>query len=232
MNQCVDKELGLLLHAYELKTLSDDDIERFEIHLMKCPYCFARVTEFDRYASVMQQSRHVREMAAAADQNPAASGSRPPSLWQRLWPQAPLLLRPGIIYILLLIAILPAIYGIRNLTGRSDQFRPVQEIWFNGNRDIHRATFSIGSGLDGVLNFTLPGATSGKNLCLKITRLDGSEIARCDNFDNFRDDGTGRMIIRSDKIRTMGKGTYILKIADPADTLSTGQLQYRFDIID
>ncbi len=40
MGECIDKEIGKLLHAYELGQLNDQEIELFEEHLMECNYCY------------------------------------------------------------------------------------------------------------------------------------------------------------------------------------------------
>jgi len=50
MSKCTDERLGVLLHAYELKLLGKDEVERFEMHLLHCEHCFARVSQFQEYA--------------------------------------------------------------------------------------------------------------------------------------------------------------------------------------
>lgn len=46
MSGCINKELGQLLHDYELGLLSDEDNNRFEMHLYECEHCLAQVRDF------------------------------------------------------------------------------------------------------------------------------------------------------------------------------------------
>ncbi|MEZ5360559.1 MAG: tetratricopeptide repeat protein [Candidatus Zixiibacteriota bacterium] len=56
MSQCSDKQIGGLLHLYELNLLSDDDRDRVERHLLDCDNCFNEYMEFRNASGIMRKS--------------------------------------------------------------------------------------------------------------------------------------------------------------------------------
>lgn len=222
MTRCIDEKVGALLHAYELKTLSEEESEKFEIHLLHCDYCFNRVAEFEKYASAM---RKIEKLKASL-----AESHRPDERRKKMW-----LLKPGFLYFLIILMAIPAVYGIIKFfdkdlpPGDKAGIGPAQEInpgliqpGLNGN------TFTISSGRGGIINFA-SGKLTGDYTCLVIIADEsGKEIARFDNFSNFDDQGVGRLIIPNE---SMQSGDYWLIVkAITAD--SAGEpVKYRFKIV-
>ncbi|UCD94883.1 MAG: zf-HC2 domain-containing protein, partial [Candidatus Zixiibacteriota bacterium] len=188
MPECIDRGIGSLLHAYELRALPDEDSERFEIHLMKCEHCFAKVKAFEKYAVSMHSSDAVKALTERA-----AADSRPDTVFRGgfrtwLWPDVHVLLRPGLIYLIVLLMIVPAFNGLRYLTGGTAEVRPVQKIVINDLRESSNI-FRISSGLDGLINIVLTRETLAESYDIVISSGDGKEIAHYDDFRGFKDLG-------------------------------------------
>ena len=228
MPECIDKEIGSMLHAYELRALTDEESERFEIHLMKCEHCFTKVKAFEKYAVSMHSSDAVKALTerTAAEARPDTDSGR--GFWARLWPDVHMLLRPGLIYLIVLLMMVPAFYGVRYLTGGTGEVRPVQKIVLNDLRESGNI-FRISTGLDGLINVVLTRESFAESYRVVITSDDGREVARYDDFREFSDLGAAEILIPVSKMR---KGIYRLTIYEPSADSSEAVLDRRFKIID
>lgn len=61
MSECSDKNVGRLLHAFELDTLPEVQREVFEKHLYECDYCFERIQAFEKAALHLRHDPEVRK---------------------------------------------------------------------------------------------------------------------------------------------------------------------------
>ncbi len=77
MSSCRDRQLGAMLHHYELGLLSDEDRLRFEAHLLECDNCYERLDRFEKAARLMRTDDSVR--AAVSDQGEPVQS--PASSW-------------------------------------------------------------------------------------------------------------------------------------------------------
>jgi len=107
MSECIDKDTGVLLHAYEIRALSDSEIERFEIHLLACEYCFNEVSAFRGESSLLASDEGVKAIVREA-----ARKFRPPEsiakrLWRYIWPDVPFVFKPAFVYLVLFMISLP-----------------------------------------------------------------------------------------------------------------------------
>lgn len=227
MSDCIDKGLGKLLHAYELHALSEQDVERFEMHLMHCEYCFSRVAEFSEYAEAIRSGESVKEAVGRTSEESSLN-----IIWQYLWPRVPFPFKPGVVYVLLLLLVAPAYYGFKYLSAKNESLRPVQVIRLMANRNATDNTLRIGSGLDGIISFGYPAIVAGKSYQIVITADGGAEIARYDNFNNFNEFGMGELIVPLAEMKKMGAGNYRLLLTDPnADSLPK-TVEHRFRIVE
>ena len=64
MSECIDKRLGEKLYAWELGILDDAESDEFEIHLIECEYCRARVKKYSSLFSQIGKKGEFREIAA------------------------------------------------------------------------------------------------------------------------------------------------------------------------
>jgi len=227
MSDCIDKKTGNLLHLYELGMLSPQEAELFEKHLMRCEFCFGRVSEFEKYAAALRNNPGVRALAGeeeeAYDKQETLSGR----LKTYLWPRKPLIFKPAMIYVLILLLIYPAWLGLRVAFESNDRIRPVQTIRLVSNRMPFQNTFDMSSGLDGIISFEFPPSRDDRRYLIIVTAGDGNELVRYDNFPDISGTGMNELLIPRE---LMKPGDYRLVVFD-TEADSTIMVQ-RFNIIE
>ena len=57
---CTDKRFEDLLHAYELRMLSEDQARELEVHLLECEECFAKVEKMDWALSLVRNDSEIK----------------------------------------------------------------------------------------------------------------------------------------------------------------------------
>ena len=60
MSGCTDKNIGKELDRYLLKMLSEEDVERFERHLLECDFCASEVENFIETSTHLLQSKTIQ----------------------------------------------------------------------------------------------------------------------------------------------------------------------------
>jgi peptidoglycan/xylan/chitin deacetylase (PgdA/CDA1 family) len=218
MSKCIDPELGALLHAYELQALTDADQERFELHLMRCRHCFDEVLGFERQARGIRQSAAARETVLEATAGEKAAGGVR-QLWGLLWPRVPLLFRPLIPYVILVLCLYPAYLGIAYLASHHDEIRATQTIQLVPNRAANQNVFSIG--------FSFPQAQKGREYLVEISTMEEHEVVLRYRVSTLDDLGRGELFYPLAKMKL---GEYRLVISDPAGAAVGQQYEYRFRI--
>ena len=227
MSKCTNPEAGDLLHAYELNALSEEDTERFEIHLLECEHCFEQLKSFEREASLLTTDEGVKELIGefATEGYPQAE-SFLKKLWRYIWPETPLLFKPALAYLLILLLIIPAYRGLMRLT--KDSIRPVdQTILLTPLRSTEEATFEIGRGGDGEISFVFEDAVAGQSYQVAIESEDGRVVYKNDTFREFDAHKTGRLILPLVKMKP---GGYRLVISDPRAEPPLNRKEYNFRI--
>jgi len=210
-NECVDKRAGVLLHAYELGLLSDEEKDQFEAHLMECPYCFNEVKQFMPRGAFLRSSPRIKQELAKGLKESVQGGGYGERLKRYFWPKAPYIYRPAILYALILILLLPAIGGLRYLlrTEEESAVRPVQTIFLTTTRSLQRSVFKIAEGVDGAIFFSCPGIKEGSEYQLEIALEDGREIFSDDHFRDFDERKSGQLLYPRE---LMTPGNYLLVI--------------------
>jgi hypothetical protein len=213
MSTCTNPKLGALLHAYELGALSEEELERFEVHLLSCDYCFAQVRDFEQAATLMRTDigakKLVQEAVHKLDSLPESGRKRTIRI---LWPKVPLYLKPGFIYILLLVLCYPAYLGIKYVFNQQEKIRPVQVVSLSEHRGIAEDVFHISSGYDGLISFMLEDEVIGKDWNITIESEDGSEIYHLDAFITSEEYGVVQLFF---PLSTMKPGRYRLTVTLP-----------------
>lgn len=235
MLKCVDEHIGALLHAYELKTLSDEETERFEIHLLHCEHCFDKVREFEKFSRVILESKTLKTALGESFKGEEKLMSEQNGVWKRLWPEGAWLLKPGLVYILVILLAVPAFYGIREITDKDTALSEKPKIGLTQEIDLKLVrsnngpkVFSISSGREGVINFVSIGSSEDKACLVTITDDSGNELARFENYNEFDDQGTGRLVIPNNQMKP---GDYWLVIRDISADPKSEPARYRFKII-
>lgn len=242
MSECSNKELGSFLHAYELGILSDEDRNRFEIHVLECDYCYERLTGFEERATILRQSRSIRELAQQLPGGDPATGTFFRKLGSYLWPDKPILFRPALLYLVIIALLIPVTRGLWLVSqdGRTPPVRPRLDEYAlvsptsspylslvptrSGSPKI-----SLSSNWDGRIRFVHPDAVPGKPFDIRITAQDGSQLLELAGFRGFNEYGAAEAIL---PMPLIGPGQYrvVIRPVDSGD-FSTVQ-EYRFLIVE
>ena len=225
MNRCQYPKIGEMLHAYELNQLDPENREKFEIHLLECEHCFNEVANFEKIAEVMTQDPEIRDVVAM--EIGVETGKSESSLWTRiwrlLWPQTSFVLKPAVVYLVIILMAYPAYRGIHKAT--DNNIRQVVPLNLVPNRSSSAEV--IQSGNDILLTFVFNGALPEKFYDVEIKTSTGEVIYRNERFKGFDKYEVGRLIIPESKI---GKGEYTLTIHDRNQDSSNPEQSYSFSI--
>ncbi len=222
---CVETGIGKLLHAYELRMLPNDLQEKFELHLLKCEHCFAQLKQHSTRTEMLRSDPEVLGEIGRLD------GDEQPGLLKRLsgslWPDGPLLLRPAVTCLVILLLLAPAYLGIVGLDNGNDGIRPVQIVNLSPTRAIKNVTFRIDHGVDGLLQFYFEGAMVDSNYIVTILDDDRQPMMADSSFKAFDQYGTGSLLI---PVGTMKTGDYHLILTGPTRDSPSETCRYRFRI--
>lgn len=211
MPQCTEPNLGVLIHAYELRCIADDDLERFELHLLKCDHCFREVTALQQQTYAMRRHPAIIELAGQVSDPQRPAWWR--RVWRMLWPDTLLILRPGVAVALILLLIYPAWLGLR--PSSSPSVSKLDSVWLLPTRST---AIKIKIDRDIVLSFVVEDAEPGKNYILEMTDNSGALLYRDPAFDGFDDYQTGHLLIKANSFKP-GRIQFLIK--DPIqDSLS------------
>ncbi len=226
MSSCKEPSLGALLHAYELNALSEEDVARFEIHMLQCDHCFSEVEQFTRESSLLSSDEAVMELVRDVVGTVVGRESLAGRLWRHLWPQAPLVFRPALSYLVILLMLVPAYYGLRKTDPRGE-IRTVQSIDLFPDRSSVEETLIVTTGGDGLVNFLFRDAKPGRKYRVVVESESGRIVFRDDGYSGFDRYGIGRLVL---PISRMEAGTYSLTVTDPDAAPPGGKQEYRFRI--
>jgi hypothetical protein len=225
MLSCRESDIGMLLHAYELEALTEEETERFEIHVLSCNFCFRELADFEKAASYFHSDAEVHSIITNAARTAERSESRLRKLWKHLWPQAPLILKPAFAYLLIILMAYPTYWGLKSL--REDEIRTVQAINLYATRSAGEKTFKIGSHSDGLLVFLYRGSVPGRSYEVTIMTDSGETVFRDNEFTDFDRHGTGRLLL---PLREMDPDNYKLILRDPRAEPPQNVQEYHFRI--
>ncbi|MFQ6104595.1 MAG: zf-HC2 domain-containing protein [Candidatus Glassbacteria bacterium] len=226
MARCKDRDLGALIHAYELNALSTEDARRFEIHIMKCEYCFNEVKDFTREAILLSSDEAVKDIISKASTGfQSESESALVKFLRYVWPDKPIAFKPAIAYLLILLMILPAYHGLRTM--RENKIRSVKTVNFFPDRSIQEEALSTSMGSEVLISFVFRGAVPGEAYNVKIEDEDGSLIYEKDEFTGFDEYETARLIL---PLSQMEPGNYRLTVINPRSEAPSNKQEYRFRV--
>lgn len=225
MSRCIDPKIGKLLVAYELNALSEDDSELIENHLMVCDHCFNELESFRNEATLLSDDARIKGIVRDAARKDSASEAFLKKLRRYVWPDVPVLFKPALAYLLILIMLVPA---YRGFIGQSDeQIGYVRTVRLLPDRSGSECVLDANSGKSGLLSFVFRGAVPGDTYSVVILTDDGEEVFRDDSFDGFDQYETGQLLISHDE---MSPGGYRLVITDPRADVPSGRREYNFRI--
>lgn len=223
--RCINPEVGRLLHSYELGLLTSEEDERFERHLLSCDHCHTELHRFETHAKLLRSHQAVRREVAAPDAVATSFGSR---LRHWLWPDAPLLFRPAITLLLVVVLMYPAWLGIHGIS-RGGRIAPVYEISLLPVRGAGSDIFTVPAERDLVLEFVCYGCNVGEPYRVDIADAEGNLLHRTDGFDGFDEFEMGRLLLPA---HLVSPGRYILTVSDLSTTPPADRQQYVFRIVE
>jgi len=229
MSKCTDPKTGEFLHAHELNALTEEDTERFETHLLECEHCFEQLKSFEREANLLVSDEEVKELITKSIAEYQETEPFLKKLWRYIWPETPLFFKPALAYILILLLIIPAYWGLRKATKTETgtEIRPVQIINLTPFRSAGEDVLKISSGKDGLISFVFEGAVVGKSYQVIIKSEDGRVIYKNDAFKEFDEYRMGRLLLPLDRMKM---GNYHLIITNPQGEPPLNGQEYLFRI--
>ena len=226
MADCVDRDVGLLLHGYEIGILTDEEKRQFEDHILKCEYCFDQLKKYDRETSILADSQEIRE----AVHNFVSDETKPDSPLKKLfnifWPKAPLIFRPAFTYLLILLMVIPAYYGIRNLSDPGLRITGQKISFLDDRRNLGQSPV-VDKSQTGSLSivYGYENIAKNKGYRLEISYEDGSILDKKQVISGFNDYYMGEINIPLSKLKS---GKYYLRIYDPEDKAEPLKKEYSF----
>lgn len=228
MSECTNRQLGLLLHAYEVNALSDADAERFELHLFECEHCLEKLKAFNASVTLLRNDGDVESVFVDIAQS--ESLSLVARLRRRLWPQGPLVAKPALLHLVILLLLIPTFLWLS--PGEQAGFREVSQTLELTTTRLGMASedlsFSRSAGDDALLIFSYAGAQPGKDYRVVIEREDGTTAYHNDHFTRFDTFGSGKLQLNLEVLDT---GPYRLTISDPHDAAAPSQ-EYFFEVVE
>ncbi len=220
MSKCTDPKIGKLIHAYELNCIADDDLERFELHLLTCDYCVREIAGFKQQTSAMRCHPSIADLAGKVLSEGKKQWWR--RAWQHLWPDTPLIFRPAVSIVVILLLVFTVWLGLRPSSPPAvSEFESVTLF------PVRSTTVRIKLDRDHVLSFVVEDAKPNECYLLEMTDSSGEIIYHNAMFQGFDAHSTGRLLIRANSLES---GPKHLLISKPAGDSSTPLQVYDFII--
>jgi hypothetical protein len=199
MSRCLDKNLGDLLHAWELDLLTEEQCREFEVHLLECPACQESAAEFSKAARLLRENQLVRAEAEKADRK-----------------FSPVFIRWALAAVIILGIGVPTYI---HWSGAPNQ-PPEQQLIFYPMRSSGNRTIDLSTKGEVEFVFLAPEDASNHKLTLVVETVKGEEIYRSDNFSDIDEHGAGSFVLPADDFTA---GFFRLRIITPeGDTTTFG----------
>ena len=196
MSECVDPRIGTMLHAYELNALEDEETELFEAHSLKCDYCFRKISSFDREAMLLSHDSDIHRIVNSACLSESEGGrSRLTGrVGKYIWPDTPLIFRPALAYLLILLMIYPVYLGLKGTPDR-DIHAVRNTVYLSTLRSAsRRQVLSIDKDAGAVMIY-YDDADTARAYTLVIESEGGREILHKEKFVQFDRFGNSLVLI-------------------------------------
>ena len=222
MSECVDKKLGVLLHAYELNALAEEDAERFELHLLECEHCFREVETFGREVAVLCTDEGIKAAARKSSRENLVekflrrfSGGRKAAVARAL-----------AVIAALLIIVIPAYLALNKpaMLGGGE----LQSLTLTQFRSGGTPPLKISLGDKARIEFAFREAAEGKTYLVRIMSVDDSLAVESHEISEFDEGGMGQLVI---SLRDKQPGIYSLTIIDPNVKPVMSLIEYNFRIM-
>ena len=224
-DKCTDENVGRLLHAFELGMLSQEESESFINHCLVCEYCSRQLADFQPAAEILTNDPQVPAVLEGRRHGKDRTGVPNRTLLDFLWPDFPLILRPGILILALLLLSYPAYMGV---AGRGQRgVSPLQSVELAPQRASQAVKLETEPKTDVVLSFLYPGARKDGEYQLSLS-YEGSKLYQDSHFAGFDSFGVAHILLPSKLVRP---GQYHLVVEDNQGSAQTQKLEYKFTLM-
>lgn len=233
MRECVDPEVGAMLFAFELGNLPEDDLERFEAHVLECDYCLSQLQSFEREGKLLATDQPLRKEVVRAVLGRQGRDSWLATLWAYLWPSVPFVFRPAVAYVVVVLLcislLIPGTPGIWRARTGVDPIQPTHLLVLESDRAADETTVQITSDAPVALSFYFAGATAEDYYTVVLETGDGAAVATWESFRSFNDKGFGTVTLHPG---SLPPGTYRLAVIDPRGSPPSNTRQYAFRMVE
>jgi hypothetical protein len=232
MKECTDPETGKLLHGYEINILSEDDTEKFERHLFECEHCLSELQDLSREARLLVRGEGARMAVDDVLREQTESRSLLDRMRSYLWPRAPLVLRPVVPYVLVILLLIPAYHGLVTLPTYLDQVesrstegpKAHQSIDLAPVRDLETKVLSKSVSDYGLIEFRFHGARPDQIYRVTVESDDGTVMFEYREFSGFDEREKAKLEL---PLAHMKHGRYSLTISSmESDSVAPRQVYY------
>jgi hypothetical protein len=182
---------------------------------------------FEQNALHLTTSTRIKAFVDKTASPEPTAESRFSRIWQFLWPDTPLIARPAVSYLVILLLIIPAYIGIGRLD-RTSVRELHQVVHLTPNRSAQQALVRAGEN-DALLTFRFDGYQPGRSYDIEITSEDSSTVFAIDEFASFDRRGIGYISL---SLPRMVPGRYQLTITGTGQDSGRVFQQYQFSIED
>jgi hypothetical protein len=226
-NECTNQSVGIMLHAYELRSLTEAETSMFETHLLECDSCFRELQTFEKQSCLLLSDSGIRQLALPSSSAAATSESRWTRLWHLLWPRVPFVLKPAVIYAVAILSIISTFSILK--TSAIVPVNVVRETqFFSPKRAADEPLFHKHL-TNAVLMFDFVAAEAGKNYHLIMRFHDGTIVFEDAAFQASARDGIGALSLPT---ADMTVGKYHVTISDSQSDSSEAILEFFFIVED
>ncbi len=216
MNRCTDPELGAMLHAWELGMLSDEDRQRFEVHLLQCEACADEASQFTQVGILLRQDPDLKPSAGESSQSAARIGTGLKETRYRV-------ARSLLIAAVLLIVAVPVYKWTLAPQERSPHVQQLKLVPLR-SQGSHVVRRDLGGTVE--IHFFVEGATPDHPYRIAVRSHLGKSVYKDDGFDDFSVSGAGLLVI---DVHDLDTGLYTLTVTPSLDSLNVLQ-EYDFRV--
>ncbi len=226
MSKCTNPKIGTMLHAYELKALNNDDLERFELHILECDYCFNELTSFNDEAALLLNDIQVKQTVKSNVLAGESSDNERKSLWGYLWPsEPPILFKPAISYAFTILVIV--LFPLLVENGLNNDIGEIQSLGLMNTRSAGEPVLYKGQSNNAIINFFISDYIDNSGITLRILDSSGKPIYNDGNFTGIDKTGIGRLYL---PLSRLSPGRYILEITLENPNPENDIISYDFTI--
>jgi hypothetical protein len=216
MKNCTDKQLGRMLHDYELGQLSEEDARRFELHLYECAYCEAQLRDLMYVSRTLihdQDATRLISSLASEDNQTSMQGGR------EHWSKATKLLIAAAAVMIL------AVSSYFYLTP-SDTGTVVQTLRLLPQRSAGNDVLYLEKGGMAEISF-FASEKLRRSAVIVIAEVGGDTVRVYTDFSDFSSQGIGRLTI---PLSELSEGHFTLSIKPGESSAAAPEITYLFRV--